>query len=134
MINIKHAIRYLSDSVGPVSRIFKKNTSIAGAWRFRIDCNAVMPHKAGTISMPRTALGTARGDFFICLEVAPWYDVNPIQPGDNQGYAAFGQVVEGLEVARAIHDLPVSPTEGADYGMAGQILDPPVKFISVKRV
>lgn len=91
-------------------------------------------HKVGTISMPRTALGTARGEFFICLEDSPWYDVNPIQPGDNQGYAAFGQVVEGLEVVRAIHDLPVSATEGASYGMAGQILDPPVKFISVKRV
>ena len=93
-----------------------------------------LKHRVGTISMPRRELGSARGEFFICLEDSPWYDVNPIQPGDNQGYAAFGQVVEGLEVARAIHDLPVSPTEGADYGMAGQILDPPVKFISVKRV
>lgn len=93
-----------------------------------------LKHKVGTISMPRTALGTARGDFFICLEDAPWYDVNPIQPGDNQGYAAFGQVVEGLDVVLKIQAMPVSPTEGASYGMAGQILDPTVKFISVRRV
>lgn len=93
-----------------------------------------LKHKAGTISMPRTTLGSARGDFFICLEESPWYDVNPIQPGDNQGYAAFGQVVEGLDVVLKIQAMPVSPTEGASYGMAGQILDPPVKFISVRRV
>lgn len=91
-------------------------------------------HGIGTLSMPRRELGTADGEFFICLEDAPWYDVNPIKPGDNLGYAAFGQVVAGLEVARAIHAMPTSPTEGADYGMAGQILDPPVKFTTVKRV
>lgn len=91
-------------------------------------------HKVGTLSMPRRELGTADGEFFICLEDAPWYDVNPIKPGDNLGYAAFGQVVEGMDVVLAIHAMPVSPTEGADYGMAGQILEPPVKFTSVKRV
>lgn len=91
-------------------------------------------HRVGTLSMPRRELGTADGEFFICLEEAPWYDVNPIKPGDNLGYAAFGQVVEGMDVVLAIHAMPVSPTEGADYGMAGQILDPPVKFTAVKRV
>ena len=91
-------------------------------------------HRIGTLSMPRRELNTADGEFFICLEDAPWYDVNPIKPGDNLGYAAFGQVVEGLDVVRAIHAMPTSPTEGADYGMAGQILDPPVKFTVFKRV
>lgn len=85
-------------------------------------------HKLGTLSMPRRELGTASGEFFICLEDSPWYDVNPLKPGDNFGYAAFGAVVEGLDVVRAIHALPTSPTEGAAYGMAGQILDPTVKF------
>lgn len=91
-------------------------------------------HRVGTLSMPRRELGTADGEFFICLDEAPWYDVNPIKPGDNLGYAAFGQVIGGMDVVLAIHAMPVSPTEGADYGMAGQILDPPVKFTSVKRV
>ncbi|MDO9249718.1 MAG: peptidylprolyl isomerase [Phenylobacterium sp.] len=91
-------------------------------------------HKVGTISMPRRELGTADGEFFICLDDSPWYDVNPIKPGDNLGYAAFGQVVEGMEVVRAIHAMPVSPTEGADYGMAGQILDPPVRISLARRV
>ncbi len=90
-------------------------------------------HKLGTISMPRRELGSARGEFFICLEDSPWYDVNPIQPGDNQGFAAFGSVVEGMEVVRAIHAMPVSPTEGESYGMKGQILDPPVKITQVRR-
>ena len=91
-------------------------------------------HRVGTLSMPRRELGTADGEFFICLEEAPWYDVNPIKPGDNLGYAAFGQVVGGMDVVLAIHAMPVSATEGADYGMAGQILDPPVTFTTVKRV
>ncbi len=91
-------------------------------------------HKVGTLSMPRRELGSANGEFFICLEDAPWYDVNPIKPGDNLGYAAFGQVIEGMDVVLAIHAMPVSATEGADYGMAGQILDPPVKFRSARRV
>jgi len=91
-------------------------------------------HKLGTISMPRRELGSARGEFFICLEDSPWYDVNPIQPGDNQGFAAFGQVVDGMEVVRAIHAMPTHPTEGESYGMKGQILDPPVKITQARRV
>eukprot|EP01036_Dinobryon_divergens_P049772 gene49772-biopygen40605 len=71
-------------------------------------------HRIGTLSMPRRELGTADGEFFICLEEAPWYDVNPIKPGDNLGYAAFGQVAicdvrlphaaSGLELAIALRE------------------------------
>ncbi len=91
-------------------------------------------HKVGTLSMPRLEGGQASGEFFICLEDSPWYDVNPIKPGDNLGYAAFGQVVGGFDVALKIHDMPVSPTLGRDYGMANQILDPPVKIVTARRV
>ncbi|MFZ5668963.1 MAG: peptidylprolyl isomerase [Pseudomonadota bacterium] len=91
-------------------------------------------HLDGTLSMPRRELGTADGEFFICLGDSPWFDVNPIKPGDNQGYAAFGQVVGGMEVVRAIHALPTHPTEGEAYGMKGQILEPPVAIASARRL
>lgn len=90
-------------------------------------------HKDGTISMPRRDVGTADGEFFICLGDAPWFDVNPIKPGDNLGFAAFGQVVEGMDVVRAIHAMPTHPTEGETYGMKGQILEPPLKITAVRR-
>ena len=35
---------------------------------------------------------------------------DPAAPGDNQGYAAFGHVVEGMEVIQKIFDAPTSPT------------------------
>lgn len=90
-------------------------------------------HRDGTISMPRRELGTADGEFFICLGESPWFDENPIKPGDNQGYAAFGQVVGGMDVVRAIHAMPTHPTEGEAYGMKGQILEPPVAIVSARR-
>lgn len=91
-------------------------------------------HLDGALSMPRRELGTADGEFFICLGDSPWFDVNPIKPGDNQGYAAFGQVVGGMDVVRAIHAQPTHPTEGEAYGMKGQILEPPVAIASARRL
>ncbi|MDP1632572.1 MAG: peptidylprolyl isomerase [Caulobacter sp.] len=90
-------------------------------------------HRDGTLSMARREPGTADGEFFISLGVSPWFDVNPIQPGDNLGYAAFGQVVEGMDVVRILHGMPTSETEGEAYGMKGQILEPPIPMTVVRR-
>src|SRR6201994_2514369 len=59
-------------------------------------------HLDGTLSMARFAPGTATSDFSICCGNAPYLDADPKAPGDNLGYAAFGQVMEGMDVARAI--------------------------------
>ena len=92
-----------------------------------------LAHKDGTISMAREAPGTATADFFICSGPASYLDANPKAAGDNAGYAAFGSVVEGMDVVRAILALP---TTGAARtpSMQGQILDPPVAILSMKRV
>ena len=37
---------------------------------------------------------------------APYLDADPDAPGDNAGYAAFGTVIQGMDVARAILALP----------------------------
>lgn len=92
-----------------------------------------LAHKDGTISMARAALGSATADFFICSGEAKYLDANPSASGDNAGYAAFGQVVEGMDVVRTILGLP-TPGVARNPLMQGQILDPPVAILSMKRV
>ena len=99
--------------------------------------SAVVPtglkHVDGTLSMARFAPGTATSDFSICCGDAPYLDAHPELPGDNAGYAAFGQVVEGMEVARTILALPTGDSPDAP-AMKGEILTPPVKIVSARRL
>jgi peptidyl-prolyl cis-trans isomerase A (cyclophilin A) len=92
-----------------------------------------LKHLDGTLSMARFAPGTATSDFSICCGDAPYLDADPNAPGDNLGYAAFGQVVEGMEVARAILAMPTTGV-AENPAMQGQIIDPPVKILSARRV
>jgi peptidyl-prolyl cis-trans isomerase A (cyclophilin A) len=89
-------------------------------------------HRAGTISMGRNAPGTATCDFFICASPQPYLDAHPRQKGDNQGYAAFGQVVEGMAVVKRILALPTTG-KTSEPAMKGQMIDPPVAITSMKR-
>jgi peptidyl-prolyl cis-trans isomerase A (cyclophilin A) len=92
-------------------------------------------HKAGTISMARFAPGTATGDFSILLSDMPGLDANPDATTDDgkAGFAAFGHVVEGMDVVRKIYDVPLSPTAGQGV-LKGQMIEKPVRVISVRRV
>jgi peptidyl-prolyl cis-trans isomerase A (cyclophilin A) len=92
-----------------------------------------LQHIDGAISMARYAPGTATADFFICSGPAPGLDANPQGTGDNQGFAVFGGVVDGMDVVRAIL---ASPTPGVARNpvMAGQIIEPPVPILTARRV
>ena len=92
-------------------------------------------HKAGTISMARFAPGTATGDFSIMLQDQPGMDADPEGESEDQkaGFAAFGHVVEGMDVVRAIHAAPVDPDKGEGW-MKGQILAEPVEIIDARRL
>lgn len=92
-------------------------------------------HTAGTISMARYAPGTATGDFSILLSDLAGLDAQPgsSDPEAAAGFAAFGHVVSGMDVVRKIYDAPLSPTKGEGV-LKGQMLEPPVKIISVRRV
>lgn len=92
-------------------------------------------HKAGTLSMARYAPGTATGDFSIMVSDQPGLDAQPesADPEAKAGYAAFGQVIEGMDVVRAIFAAPISETEGEGI-MRGQILAKPVKIITARRM
>lgn len=92
-------------------------------------------HKAGTLSMARYAPGTATGDFSIMVSDQPGLDAQPASADAEAkaGYAAFGQVVEGMDVVKAIFAAPISETEGEGF-MRGQILARPVKIITARRL
>ena len=94
-----------------------------------------LSHTAGTISMARHAPGTADADFSIMLSDLTSLDADPASPNPETqaGFAAFGHVVSGMDVVRRIWDSPVSPDKG-EGPLKGQMLDPPVKVLSVRRV
>jgi peptidyl-prolyl cis-trans isomerase A (cyclophilin A) len=90
-------------------------------------------HTDGVISMARYDPGTAASEFFICVGDEPSLDADPTQTGDNQGFAAFGKVAEGMDVVRRILLSPTSPTKG-EGAMKGQMLDPVIPILSARRV
>lgn len=64
-------------------------------------------HRDGTVSMARDpAPNSARTDFFICIGDQPSLDDGGHRSADHRGFAAFGQVVRGMDVVRSIHDAP----------------------------
>ena len=89
-------------------------------------------HKDGVISMARGDVGTASSEFFICLGDQPGLDHGNVRNPDEQGFAAFGQVVSGMDVVRRIN---ASPADGPSdsYYTRGQILTNPVAILSVRR-
>lgn len=87
---------------------------------------------AGAISMANSGPGTARADFFILLSDMPGLDANG-PGGDANGFAAFGHVIEGMDVVKKISEAPVSQTKG-EGAMKGEMLDPPIKILHAARV
>lgn len=80
-------------------------------------------HVVGTVSMARGAADTATSDFFICLDDQPSLDFGGKRFDDEQGAAAFGRVVRGLDVVHKIQQEPVQ----------GQSLSPPVPILEMHR-
>ncbi|RDE06194.1 peptidylprolyl isomerase [Sphingomonas aracearum] len=91
-------------------------------------------HLSGTLSTARLAPGTARGEFTISVGDQPSFDADPARPGDNLGYAAFGRVVEGMDVVMKIFDAPVSPTATLRGAFKGAVPVAPVRIVTARRV
>lgn len=83
-----------------------------------------LSHVVGTVSMARGGPDSATSDFFILLDDQPSLDMGGLRFDDGQGAAAFGRVVEGLDVVRRIQQQPVE----------GQNLTPPVPITRAVRV
>jgi peptidyl-prolyl cis-trans isomerase A (cyclophilin A) len=79
-------------------------------------------HEDGTISMARSGPDTAQGSFFIAIGDQPSLDFGGARNADGQGFAAFGRVVNGMDLVRRIHQAHTG-TSGA-YGT--ETLAPPI--------
>ena len=66
----------------------------------------VIKHLDGTISMARLEPGTATTEFFICIGDQPELDFGGKRNPDGQGFAAFGYVIEGMDIVRKIQLRP----------------------------
>jgi peptidyl-prolyl cis-trans isomerase A (cyclophilin A) len=56
--------------------------------------------------MARGAPGSASSEFFICINDQPELDFGGARNPDGQGFAAFGRVVQGMDIVRRIQQAP----------------------------
>ncbi len=82
-----------------------------------------LTHRDGTISVARGGPDSGRSEFFICIGDQPELDFGGKRNADGQGFAAFGQVVRGMDVVRRIQASPAD----------AQRLTPPVTILRAHR-
>ena len=90
-------------------------------------------HTDGVISMARGEVGTASSEFFICIGDQPGLDKGQSRNADRQGFAAFGRVVDGMDVVQKIHRLPSDGPADNAY-VEGQIIEAPAVIHRARRV
>lgn len=87
-------------------------------------------HVAGIVSMARRPdADTATSDFFILLDDQPSLDFGGKRFDDGQGAAAFGRILDGLDVVRKIQQQPVDSDP-----QKRQSLNPPVTITRASRI
>lgn len=85
-------------------------------------------HGDATLSMARpNRPNSATGNFFITLGATPSMDAR----ADYIGYAAFGHVVGGMDVARKILSQPTCCGSGP---MRGQMIVKPIRILRARRI
>jgi peptidyl-prolyl cis-trans isomerase A (cyclophilin A) len=77
-------------------------------------------HTDGVISMARGQADSATSGWFICINDQPSLDYGGARNPDGQGFAAFGRVVQGMDVVRKIQQAPNTDA---------QRLTPPIKIL-----
>lgn len=81
-------------------------------------------HRDGTLSMARGGPNSATSDFFICIGDQPSLDFGGHRNLDGQGFAAFGQVTQGMDIVRKIQQQPAN----------AQTLTPPISILRIERI
>ena len=91
-------------------------------------------HRDGTLSMARSDPDSATSEFFICINDQPSLDFGGKRNPDGQGFAAFGRVIEGMDIVRKIQRMSTIPPDPdkLEY-TSGQYLEKPVRFLSFRR-
>jgi len=82
-------------------------------------------HTDGTISMARGQPDSASSGWFICINDQPSLDFGGARNPDGQGFAAFGRVLQGMDVVRAIQRAPNTDA---------QRLTPPIRILKAARI
>jgi peptidyl-prolyl cis-trans isomerase A (cyclophilin A) len=82
-------------------------------------------HTNGVISMARGQPDSATSGWFICINDQPSLDFGGARNPDGQGFAAFGRVLQGMDVVRKIQQAPNTDA---------QRLTPPIKIMNAARV
>ncbi len=90
-----------------------------------------LTHVDGTISMARGAADSATSGWFVCINDQPSLDFGGTRNPDGQGFAAFGRVVQGMDVVRKIQAAPSSSSRATNQ--EAQRLTPPVRILKVTR-
>ena len=89
-----------------------------------------LKHLAGTLSMARSsAPDSAASDFFVCISDTPSLDYGGGRNADGQGFAAFGQIVSGMDVIKKIQQSPTLEGEDRNH----QTLSPNIGIIRAYR-
>ncbi|GAB3248323.1 peptidylprolyl isomerase [Larkinella harenae] len=88
-----------------------------------------LKHQNGTLSLARSGPHTGTSEFFICINDQPELDFGGKRNPDGQGFAAFGRVVEGMDVVRRIQQ-GVTGTDAA----SGQLLKTTIMIRSARRM
>ena len=87
-------------------------------------------HLDGVLSMARGEPNTATSEFFICIGAQPSLDFAGKRNPDGQGFAAFGRVVEGMQIVKKIHQIRQAQQVDDSY-VKGQILAEPVTIFDI---
>ena len=93
----------------------------------KLECHPELKHdRAGVLSMARSSDPDSAGSqFFVTLKEAPFLDDEFARKRGGRGYAAFGHVVEGLDVVKALGDTPIEGGRGDGS---------PVETLTIERV
>ena len=88
--------------------------NVPGRAPIRNEAGNGLSNKVGTIAMARTAVvDSATSQFFINTAPKSFLDHQDETPR-GFGYCVFGQVVEGMDVVRAIEAIPTTSMRGYD--------------------
>ncbi|MEE2567567.1 peptidylprolyl isomerase [Hyphobacterium marinum] len=91
-----------------------------------------LTHTRGAISMARNEPGSASSEFFIVITDSLILDAGPDgRHPDGEGFAVFGYVTGGMEVAEAIWQAPTG-NDSAPDGYSAQWLTEPVRIERIR--
>jgi peptidyl-prolyl cis-trans isomerase A (cyclophilin A) len=89
-------------------------------------------HENGAISMARGGPDTATASFFVAIGDQHELDFGGKRNADGQGFAAFGRVVEGMDVVKKIQAAPTQAAGGRG-AFGTETINPPIKVTRAYR-